>query len=397
MAGDRLTLPARHRIVAGTSCEGLPLPLLSSTLCNSDASHESAIENGKSQGRKRMRAPRYRLGMAALVGSILSATGAAWAETPEEFFRGKTITAVVPFAPGGGYSIYTQIAARHLPRFVPGQPTIVAQHMPGAGGILASNHMFNVARRDGTVMAMVSDSVALASVIDADKIKYKVNDFIWVGAIERVNNVLAVRADTGVKSFPDLETKEVALGASGPGSPTSLLPALLRWLAPVKLKTVEGYPGISQMFAAVERGEVAGMTVSWTIFKSLKPEWFKTGYMVPVVQFGSTREGDLKDVPLANDIARTPEQKAVSRFMASNVDVGRSFILPPGVPADRVAALRSAFDRMVRDAAFKEEIAKAGFDLSPATGQQVQEAVALATRLDDKLAATIRGLVTTAK
>ncbi len=315
------------------------------------------------------------------------------AETVEEFYKGKTITAVVPFAPGGGYSIYTQIASRHLPRFVPGNPTVVAQHMPGAGGILASNHIFNIARRDGSVMAMVSDSVALASVIDADKIKYKVNEFIWIGAIERVNNVMAVRADTGVKSFEDLKVREIALGASGPGSPTSLLPSLLRWMAPVKLKTVEGYPGISQMFAAVERGEVAGMTVSWTIFKSLKPDWFKTGMMVPVVQFGSVKEKDLQAVPLVNDIAQTPEQKAVSRFMASNVDVGRSFILPPQVPADRVAALRAAFDKMVADAAFKQEIAKAGFDLSPATGEQVQQAVALATRIDDKLAETIRGIV----
>jgi len=331
-------------------------------------------------------------GVAALTIYAVFMPAAVKAETVEEFYKGKTITAIVPFGPGGGYSIYTQIAARHLPKFVPGNPTVVAQHMPGAGGIGASNHVFNLARRDGTVMAMVSDSVALASVIDADKIKYKVNDFVWLGAIERVNNVMAVRADTGVKSFDDLASKEIALGASGPGSPTSLLPALLRWMSPAKLKTVEGYPGISQMFAAVERSEVAGMTVSWTIFKSLKGDWFKNGTMVPVVQFGSVKESDLQNVPLANDIARTPEQKAVSRFMASNVDVGRSFILPPGVPADRVAALRAAFDRMVTDAAFKEEITKAGFELSPATGQQVQDAVALATRIDDKLAETIRGL-----
>ena len=334
-----------------------------------------------------------RAASAAFAVICVAAPAGIRAETVEEFYKGKTITAVVPFAPGGGYAIYTQIVARHLPRFVPGNPTVVPQHMPGAGGILASNHIFNIARRDGSVMAMVSDSVALASVIDADKIKYKVNDFIWIGAIERVNNVMAVRADTGVKTFDDLKSREIALGASGPGSPTSLLPSLLRWMAPVKLRTVEGYPGISQMFAAVERGEVAGMTVSWTIFKSLKPEWFRDGTMVPIMQFGSVKEKDLPAVPLANEIAQTPEQKAVSRFMASNVDVGRSFILPPQVPADRVAALRVAFDKMVADPAFKEEIAKAGFELTPATGQQVQEAVALSTRIDDKLADTIRRIV----
>ncbi len=152
-----------------------------------------------------------RFGRAASVALALMPIGsplAVQAETVEEFYKGKTITAIVPFGPGGGYSIYTQITARHLPQFVPGNPTVVPQHMPGAGGILASNHIFNVAKRDGSVIAMVSDSVALASVIDADKIKYKVNEFVWIGAIERVNNVLAVRADTGVKTFDDLRSTE---------------------------------------------------------------------------------------------------------------------------------------------------------------------------------------------
>ena len=134
----------------------------------------------------------------ALACVLLPAGGASAADPVEEFYKGKTITSIVPFGPGGGYSIYNQIMARHLGKFIPGQPQIVAQHMPGAGGIVASNHVYNIAARDGLVMAMVSDSVALASVIDADRIKYKVNEFVWLGAIERVNNVMAVRADTDI-------------------------------------------------------------------------------------------------------------------------------------------------------------------------------------------------------
>lgn len=338
-----------------------------------------------------------RAGAAVLAGLMWLPVGVVAAEPVEEFYKGKTITSIVPFGPGGGYSIYNQIMARHLGRYIPGQPQIVAQHMPGAGGIVASNHIYNLARRDGTVMAMVSDAVALASVIDADKIKYKVNELVWIGAIERVNNVLAVRADSGVKSFADLRNTEVVVGASGPGSPTSMLPALLRWMQPVKLKTVEGYTGINPMFAALERNEIGGMTVSWTIFKTLRKNWFETGFVVPIVQFGSVREKDLAHVPLANELAGTEEQRAVSRFMASNVDVGRSFILPPGVPAERVAALRTAFDRMVKDKEFVAEIGKAGFELTPATGAEVQAAVAQATKLDERLADTIRGIATKAK
>jgi tripartite-type tricarboxylate transporter receptor subunit TctC len=327
-----------------------------------------------------------------MAGTVPATTASA--ETVEQFYKGKTISAIVPFAPGGGYAIYTQIMARHLPKHIPGQPTIVPQYMPGAGGIVASNHVYNLAKRDGTVLATVSDSVALASVIDADKIKYKVNEFIWIGAVERVNNVLAVRTDSGVRSLDDMTSTETVLGASGPGSPTSLLPRLLAWLGPYKVKTVEGYRGINPMFTAIERKEISGMTVSWTIFKSLKGDWFKTGFLTPIVQFGARKEPDLANVPLAFDLAKTAEQKAVARFMASNVDVGRSFILPPQVPADRVAALRAAFDKMVRDNDFKAELAKAGFELSPATGQEVQAAVAEATKLDAAQADRIRATFT---
>jgi hypothetical protein len=139
------------------------------------------------------------------------------------------------------------------------------------------------------------------------------------------------------------------------------------------------------MFIAIERNEISGATVSWTIFKTLRKQWFDSGFLVPIVQFGSVKERDLPNVPLAVELARSEEQRAVARFMASNVDVGRSFILPPDTPAERVAALRTAFDRMVKDAAFVEEIAKAGFQLSPASGADVQQAVAQATKLDAAL------------
>jgi tripartite-type tricarboxylate transporter receptor subunit TctC len=321
----------------------------------------------------------------------------AAANDVEQFYKGRTITSVVPFGPGGGYAIYSQIMARHLGKFIPGSPQIVLQYRPGAGGMVASNYVYNVAPRDGSVMAMVSDAVALAAVTDAEKAKYKVNEFIWLGAIERVNNVLAVRSDTGVRAFRDLLRTEVAVGGSGAGSPTSLLPALLRWLEPVKIKTIDGYTGINPMFIAIERNEIAGATVSWTIFKTLRRPWFESGFLTPIVQFGSVKEKDLPNVPLALELARTEEQRAVARFMASNVDVGRSFILPPGAPADRIQALRAAFDRMVKDPAFVEDITKAGFELSPASGAAVQQAVAQATKLDAGLTRIVQDMVSRAK
>jgi len=340
--------------------------------------------------------PMRALGLALFL-IVVAPSNAVANDAVEKFYKGRTVNSVVPFGPGGGYATYSQIMARHLGKFIPGNPQIVLQYRPGAGGIVASNYVYNVAPRDGSIMAMVSDAVALASVIDADKTMYKVNEFIWLGAIERVNNVLAVRADTGVRDFRDLLEKEVAVGGSGPGSPTSLLPALLRWLEPVKIKTIEGYQGINPMFIAIERNEISGATVSWTIFKTLRKQWFDSGFLVPIVQFGSVKHKDLPNVPLAVDLARSPEQKSVARFMASNVDVGRSFILPPGVPAERVEALRTAFDRMVKDQAFIDEITKAGFELSPASGLEVQDAVAQATKLDAELARIIRDTISRTK
>ena len=340
--------------------------------------------------------PMRALGLALFL-LVCAESNAIANDAVEEFYKGRTITSVVPFGPGGGYAIYNQIMARHLGKFIPGNPQIVPQYRPGAGGIVASNYVYNVAPRDGSVMAMVSDAVALAAVIDADKAKYKVNEFIWLGAIERVNNVLAVRSDTGVRALKDMLGTEVAVGGSGAGSPTSLLPALLRWLEPVKIKTIDGYTGINPMFIAIERNEIAGATVSWTIFKTLRKQWFDSGFLTPIVQFGSVKERDLPNVPLSVDLARTAEQRAVARFMASNVDVGRSFILPPGAPTERVQALRAAFDRMVKDPAFVEEITKAGFQLSPASGLEVQQAVSQATKLDAGLTRIVQDMVSRAK
>jgi tripartite-type tricarboxylate transporter receptor subunit TctC len=345
----------------------------------------------------RMRTNRSRARVFAFALLLATASHAKANDAVENFYKGRTINSVVPFGPGGGYATYSQVVARHIGRHIPGHPQIVLQYRPGAGGMVASNYMYNAAPRDGSVMAMLSDSVALASVIEAERIKYKVNEFIWLGAIERVNNVLGVRADSGVRNVRDMLKTETIVGSSGAGSPTFLLPSLLAWLEPVKIKTIFGFSGVNPILLAIERNEIAGVTVSWSIFKSLRKQWFESGYMVPVVQFGSVRQQDLPKVPLALDFAKTPEQKAVARFMASNVDIGRSFVVPPAVPAERVAALRAAFDRMGKDPAFIAEAVKAGIDLSPATGAQVQEAVAQATKIDDGLARVIRETISKAK
>lgn len=329
----------------------------------------------------------------ALVVSLCSfaavAPFRAAADPVADFYRGRTVTAVVPFGAGGGYALYTQLLSQHMPAFIPGKPTIVPQYMPGAGGIKATNYVYNVAPKDGSLISMVPDTVVLASVLQPKSIKFKVNEFIWLGTLERVNNILAVRADSGIRTFADLDKTEAVLGSTGRGSPTFLLPSLARWLTPAKIKIVQGYKGGREMFQAMETGELMGTTISWGVWKALKGAWFRDGSAVPIMQFGLRREADLPDVPLAVDYAKTPEQKTVARFMASNTEIGRSFVVPPGVADDKVAALRDAFDRMVRDPGFIEA-AKGKILLNPASGAEVQNVVAEASALDPKIADIVR-------
>lgn len=341
-----------------------------------------------------------RLGVACALfcGAAVGFAGPAQADEIADFYKDKQVSVIVPFGAGGGYALYTQILTRHFPKYLPGSPTMVPQYMPGAGGIKAANYVYNVAPKDGSVISMVSDSVVLASVISPKNVKYKVNEFTWIGAMERVNNILAIRKDTGIRSVADLKKTEAVMGSSGRGSPTFLLPSLVRWMEPgAKVKIVQGYKGINPMFKALEQGEINGMTVSWGAWKSLRGKWFTDGYVHAIVQFGVKREKDFPDVPLALELANTPEEKSVARFMASNAEVGRSWVVPPKVPGARVAALRKAFDAMVKDEAFIAESLKNKVMLSPASGQEVQDAVKEASAVDDKLAELVRSAIFGAK
>ena len=332
--------------------------------------------------------------MCVVAGATVSS---AAADAVADFYRGKTITAVVPFGSGGSYGLFTQLASRHMPKFIPGNPTIVPQYMPGAGGNKATNYVYNVAPRDGSYIAMVPDGLVISSVLRPKKIKYKPTEFTWIGSIERAPTVLMVRRDSGFKTVSDLRDRELILGSSGRGSGTFLFPSLLRWLTSGKIKLVQGYKGVRRMMNAMEQGEVQGTTVGFSAWKNLKADWLKSGFIVPLAQFGVQKESDLPNVALAIDLAKTPEEKAVARFMASNAEIGRSFVVPPKVPADRIAALRAAFDQMVKDPAFLAEIKKRKLQINPAPGAQVQEAVARAAAAGPKLARTMRSAIFGAK
>ena len=329
---------------------------------------------------------------AALMFATIHAAAPARADAVADFYKGKTITIVVSFGAGGAYGLYTQLLARHLSKFVPGNPTFVPNYMPGAGGIKATNYIYNVAARDGSVIGIPPDTLVLSNVLTPDKVKYKSSDFRWIGAVVRSNNVLVMRSDAA-KSMDDIAKKHTVVGGAGPGSPSIMMPLLLRWMTGGDMKVVAGYKGSGDIMIAIERGELQGAVFGWTSWKSLRGKWLESGWAVPIVQFGVEKENDLANIPLAHEITKTPEARKVVSFMSSSGAIGRSYVLPPKAPDDRLAALRTAFDKMVKDPEFLDDAKRRNAEIKPATGAWVQQKVEEAMKIDAALAETARKAV----
>jgi tripartite-type tricarboxylate transporter receptor subunit TctC len=329
---------------------------------------------------------------AALLLATMSAALPARADDAAGFYSGKTVTILVSFGAGGTYGLYSQLIARHLPKFIPGSPTLVLSYMPGAGGIKATNYLYNVAPKDGSVIGIPPDTLVLSNVLEPNKIKFKASDFRWIGAVVRANNVLVMRSDAA-KTMQDLTTKHTIIGGAGPGAPSGMLPLLLKWMTGADIKVVTGYKGSNDILIAMERGEVQGAVFGWTSWKSLRGKWLSSGYATPIVQFGVEKEADLPSVPLAHEIAKTPEARKVVAFMSSSGPIGRSYVLPPKAPDDRLAVLRAAFDKMVKSPEFLADAKQRKAEVIPATGAWVQEKVEAAMKIDASLAETARKAV----
>ena len=336
------------------------------------------------------------LGVSLLSAAVLTA-GPARADAVGDFYKGNSVTVIVGFSAGGTYTLYARLLARHLSKQIPGKPGFVVQNMPGGGGTKAANYVYNIAPRNGSVIAMPSDAIALTNALRPSRVKFKATDFRYIGSCVRVAYAMVVRADTGVRSFEDLTRKEVVISASGGGSLGYLLPKMMSWASDAKIKLVTGYRGSRPQLIAIERGESQGAVFAWTAWQTLKPEWFKSGFVAPIVQFGPKREPDMPNVPLGSEVVRTPEQKAIARFMATNSIIGRGFMFPPGVDDDKVQAFREGFDRMVRDAGYITDAKKRGAFLSPSRGVDMQAAVKEAMSIDPKLVAMAREAMFAAK
>ena len=294
---------------------------------------------------------------------------------PRVDFAGKTVTIISSFGPGGGYTIYAEIVARHLGAQLPGRPNVIVRTMPGAGGLNGTQHLSNVAARDGTVLGVVPQTVAIAQALGEQGLRYDARAFNWIGRVNSNVEVQQAWHTAAVKTIEDARTKEIIVGGTGPESSSVVFPRILNAMFGMKFKVVAGYEGVNMVSIAMERGEVEGMVRPWAVTKTVRPEWLRDGKVNLLVQYALKRHHEIAQVPAVVDLGETAEQRQVLGLYASGSDIGRSIVAPPGLPAETVALLRQAFMAAMRDPALAADVAKSGIDIDPLAGDALQDIV----------------------
>jgi tripartite-type tricarboxylate transporter receptor subunit TctC len=294
-----------------------------------------------------------------------------------DFYKGKQITIVVGFTPGGSSSLYAQAVARHMGRYLPGSPNFIVQHMPGAGGLIAANHTFNNAARDGTVFAITGRTVAIEPLLGNKNAKYDARKFSWLGTANIEYTTCVAWHTAPVKTLKDAMEKELIVGGSGSDATEVVFPKAANKLTGTRFKVVLGYHGSSELILAMERGETQGFCgIGWTFLKLRKGEWLRDKKVNILFQIAMSKHPDLPDVPLIIDHARTPDDRKVFEFLFAPQEMGRPFFAPPDVPAARVAALREAFAKTFKDPQFLADAEKMGIEVQFVGGTEIDKLLA---------------------
>lgn len=309
--------------------------------------------------------------LATCLPSVVSADPIA------DFYRGKQMQVIVRSAPGGSYDIYSRLVASHMMKHIPGSPTFITRHMTGAAGIQAINFVENVAPKDGTVMTIVSNGLPGDQALGlAEGLKADMAALNWIGNITSSNEVMVAWHTAPVKTFADARRLPLIIGAAAASSVGTKFGAVTNNLLGTKFKIIYGYPGAAALNLAMERGETQGRASGiWATVKATTPHWITEKKINVLVQIGLRRDPDLPEVPLLIELAENEEQKAILEFITKAAIVGRPFAVGSGVPRERVAALRQAFDRTVVDTDFLAEAAKMKAEISPLGGAELQQLI----------------------
>jgi tripartite-type tricarboxylate transporter receptor subunit TctC len=297
------------------------------------------------------------------------------AESVEEFYRGKTITVISTGSVGSIYDLASRLTVKYIAKHLPGEPQSVAKVMTGAGHLIGTNYLYNIAPRDGTTLGAVGETIPLIQVLQPEKARYDVAKFNWLGN-PVINNLTIVSWHTsGITSIKQVFEKELIIGTGGPGSTSTQNPRALNNILGTKFKIISGFPG-ADIDLAMERGEVDGRGGAiWSWWQTSKPQWIAEKKINILLQIGPRRAKGLETVPLMTELARNEAERRVLSLLSSSVNVGRPVLTPPEVPADRVAALRAAFRTAMSDPDYIAEAAKLHLDIEPTFGEDLQQYV----------------------
>jgi tripartite-type tricarboxylate transporter receptor subunit TctC len=307
---------------------------------------------------------------------LLLLTTPVAAQPGGDTFAAKSVAMIIGFGPGGGYDLWGRTVGRHIGRHLPGAPSVIPQNMPGAGSYAAASYIFNIAPKDGSVLGIIARDAALGPLSGATGARFDPTRLSWIGTPTKETNVCVAYHTSQVKSVLDLYDKQLIVGDTGPGTGTRSYPKALNELLGMKFKLVGGFPASSDVFLAMERGEVEGICESLDSIKIRRPDWIPTRKISILFQGGAEPNPELDGVPFVLDLALTGEQRQALEFLYAGQGIGRPFVAPPDLPPDRLKMLRDAFKATMTDPAFVAEAQKSKLDLEPEDGEHLAVLIA---------------------
>jgi tripartite-type tricarboxylate transporter receptor subunit TctC len=311
--------------------------------------------------------------MTLLAAGLLAATGTA--ARAQADFSGKTIKLYIGTGPGGGYDTYGRLVARHIGRHLTGSPAVVPQNMPGASSLTLTNYLYNAAPRDGTAMGIINQAMPSEQYLDIGNASYDSGRFNWIGRVSSAVEMAIVWHTVPISTIADVRSRETVMGGTGPTSSTVFIPYLLDNLAAMKFKVITGFNGTTEIALAMERGEVEGSATPLESLTSYRADWVRERKIKILLQYTAVRDPDLPDIPTMVELGSTEEARQILGFYASAAEIGRSIVAPPALPPATVAALRRAFEEMLGDPMFLEDVKRNGIQLKPMRGERLQDLV----------------------
>jgi tripartite-type tricarboxylate transporter receptor subunit TctC len=310
------------------------------------------------------------LGIAA--GAMAQGDRAARADPIADFYSGKSVQLVIGYAPGGGYDVYARALARHMARHIPGNPSIVVQNMPGAGSIKAANYLYNIAPKDGTVFGGFSRGAFLDPLLGrGDGVQYVAARYGWLGSISNEVGVCAFRSDSGIATWQDMQTKSYVIGSTGAGADSDVFPTVLRKMFALPMKVVTGYHSAADVVLAISRREVDGRCGwSWSSMMAWNKDMYQSKAVTVAIQLASQKLAELPDTPSILEVARDDDQRAALKLILARQMMARPYVAPPGIPPERLKALRAAFDATMTDPDFLADAQRQDLEVRPVSGAE---------------------------